>query len=92
MKEKLGEGARGEVYRVVHHNDNFAMKLFKGSATSDGQPEDEIRVMQRLGAHDNLVCFLASIVGTPDGQLAKASQVSCFYGILFLVSSPHRSP
>ena len=83
VKEKLGEGASGEVYRAVRNKDSFAMKLFKGAATSDGLPEDEIKVMQRLGKHDKLVSFLASIVGTPAGQLgALMTLVPSSYTVL----------
>lgn len=70
VKEKLGEGASGEVFRVVQGDTSFALKLFRGAATSDGLPEDEIRVMRRLGSHDNLVNVLASVAGLPGGQEA----------------------
>ena len=70
VKEKLGEGASGEVYRALHSNREVALKFFRGAATSDGLPEDEIKVMQQLGNHDSSVSILGTVKGAPGGQLA----------------------
>lgn len=45
VKEKLGEGASGFVYRgSIIDGQEVAIKLFKGLITSDGLAEDEIEV------------------------------------------------
>lgn len=45
IEEKLGEGASGIVYRAKwKESSSVAVKLFKGQATSDGFPEDEMKV------------------------------------------------
>jgi serine/threonine protein kinase len=48
---KLGEGASGYVYKADWTNGigttrEVAVKLFKGEATSDGSPEDEMKVSE----------------------------------------------
>ena len=54
----------------MYGGSDVALKLFRGAATSDGLPEDEIKVMQRLGPDENSVSILGSVVGAPEGQLA----------------------
>jgi serine/threonine protein kinase len=50
IQEKIGEGASGYVYKACYRGlgsvdtVDVAVKFFKGEATSDGRPEDEIQV------------------------------------------------
>ena len=65
LKEKIGEGASGHIYRggssdSLSKND-IAVKLFKGSITSDGYPDDEINCCLKAGRHENLIPILAKI-------------------------------
>jgi hypothetical protein len=65
VKEKLGSGASGEIFRAystVHHHD-VALKLFKGAITSDGYAHDEMNACMSVGEHPNLIKVLAKIEG-----------------------------
>lgn len=64
----LGEGASGTVYRAEMRQPGtsdgrpVAMKLFKGSVTSDGDPRDEMEASFAAGQHPNLIEVLAACV------------------------------
>jgi len=61
VKELLGEGASGKIYRG-HAKDIdrvVAIKLFKGAVTSDGYAEDEMNAYMSIGEHPNLIKVLA---------------------------------
>jgi hypothetical protein len=72
--EKLGEGASGIVYEAnikelaldggEMENRRVAVKLFKGVATSDGLPEDEVKVSLHVGMHPNITSVLAKVQGS----------------------------
>ncbi|AMM52924.1 protein kinase [Rufibacter sp. DG15C] len=73
IEEQLGEGASGIIYKAkVKPETNpilpeeVAVKVFKGSVTSDGLPEDEINASLVAGAHPNLVETLAILTGHPE--------------------------
>lgn len=74
LKEKIGEGASGHIYRggssdSLSKND-IAVKLFKGSITSDGYPDDEIYCCLKAGRHENLIPILAKINDDSNNGLA----------------------
>lgn len=65
--ELLGQGASGLIYKAQCQKEGLlpveevAVKLFKGSITSDGYPVDELQASIRAGQHSNLVTPLARI-------------------------------
>ena len=63
MDELLGEGASGKIYRarIKGFNKSVAIKLFKGSVTSDGYAKDEMNAYMSIGNHDNLIKVLAKL-------------------------------
>ena len=60
IKDKLGEGASGTIYRASRDGmlQDVAVKVFKGEVTSDGYPEDELLSSIEAGEHDTLVKIL----------------------------------
>ena len=65
LNQPLGEGASGVIYHAhitdaVEHNE-VAVKLFKGSITSDGYPQDEMQCCIQSGEHPNLIRVLSYI-------------------------------
>ncbi|MCJ2008411.1 leucine-rich repeat-containing protein kinase family protein [Methylobacterium sp. HMF5984] len=69
----LGEGTSGRVHRALWRPGGtapprpVALKLFKGTMTSDGLPEREMEACLAAGAHPNLTGALGRITGHPDG-------------------------
>jgi hypothetical protein len=63
----LGEGASGHIHRVHRAGDDRAMalKLFKGSVTSDGLPEHELAACVAAGPHPALCTPHATLAGHP---------------------------
>lgn len=63
MDKLLGEGASGKIYRghSKEFNDIVAIKLFKGSVTSDGYAQDEMNAYMSIGEHPNLIKVLARL-------------------------------
>lgn len=63
----LGQGASGVISRATWHAaqanypDEVAVKVFKGSVTSDGYPKDELQACLKAGAHKNIVRSLAQV-------------------------------
>lgn len=74
LKEKIGEGASGHIYRstsnTYRNTGDIAVKLFKGSITSDGYPDDEIQCCLQAGHHSNLVSVLAKVTDEANNGLA----------------------
>ena len=70
----LGQGASGVISKGTWTNsqslfpDEIAVKVFKGSVTSDGYPEDELQACLKTGDHKNLVRSLAQV--NENGYLA----------------------
>ena len=67
----LGEGASGHIHGARWQADDgavreVALKLFKGTMTSDGLPACEIAATLAAGAHPNLVGVLGVLAGHPD--------------------------
>jgi hypothetical protein len=68
MDEKLGEGASGIIskgYWKDQHK-SVAVKIFKGTVTSDGYPFDEMQACMKAGVHNNLVHVLGNISNHPE--------------------------
>lgn len=70
--ETLGEGASGVISKAELNEGDFqghrvvALKLFKGEVTSDGYPEDEMKLSSLLPDHPNLVKVLGKLSGHPE--------------------------
>lgn len=66
----LGEGASGIIYKAVliSEQKEVAVKVFKGEVTSDGLPEDELRVFSAAGTTIGLVKIIGQIVGHTAGR------------------------
>lgn len=65
----LGEGASGHIYRVhsAAHPQGLALKLFKGTVTSDGLPEHERVTSITAGTHPALCTPCGELAGHPHG-------------------------
>lgn len=70
LKQKLGEGASGLIYRADYHHDgatdDVAIKLYKGAMTSDGSPLCEMAACIGAGAHPNLIPVLGHLERHPE--------------------------
>ncbi|MFC7475989.1 leucine-rich repeat-containing protein kinase family protein [Dankookia sp. GCM10030260] len=62
----LGEGASGRIHAASWAGRPVALKLFKGSMTSDGLPEREMAACLAAGAHPHLVGALGRLAGHPE--------------------------
>lgn len=71
LYEILGEGASGIVHKGLWKNSDkeisVAVKLFKGIATSDGLPEDEMKASIHTGNHPNSTKVYGKLVNCPTG-------------------------
>ncbi|MDD5053213.1 MAG: leucine-rich repeat-containing protein kinase family protein [Sulfuricurvum sp.] len=65
VKERLGAGASGEIFKAYssRHAHDTALKIFKGSITSDGYAHDEMNACMSVGEHPNLIKVLAKLAG-----------------------------
>jgi len=65
VKERLGAGASGEIFKAYSHTyeEEVALKLFKGAITSDGYAHDEMNACMSTGEHPNLIKVLAKLEG-----------------------------
>jgi hypothetical protein len=63
----LGEGASGHIHQVhaAHWPQPLALKMFKGTVTSDGLPEDELAACLAAGQHPALTTPVARLVDHP---------------------------
>jgi hypothetical protein len=70
--ERLGGGASGDVHRATWRSDSLnaplpvAVKLFRGSMTSDGSPDAEIATCLAAGQHRNLMAALGRVLDHPE--------------------------
>lgn len=80
INKLLGEGASGLIYKAhwAAKNKDVAIKIFKGSVTSDGLPEDEMAISIAVGKHENLIQVLGKIKAHPEGK----------YGLVMELVSP----
>lgn len=68
IKEILGEGASGRIYKAVVEGKEVAVKVFKGEITSDGLPQEEMDINISMGQHPHLIDVLARVTGHPEGK------------------------
>ena len=68
IKELLGEGASGNIYKAIYNNIEVAIKIFKGDITSDGLPQEEMDINISIGVHENLIDVLAQVSNHPQGK------------------------
>ncbi len=71
LKDKLGEGASGTIYRgelLEKETQAIALKIFKGEITSDGFPEDEMNASILAGNHSNLVKLIGKLSNHPENK------------------------
>jgi hypothetical protein len=70
VKELLGEGASGLIYKASSEaeEEDIALKVFRGDVTSDGLPEDEMEVSIAAGSHEGLIPVLGKIKDHPEGK------------------------
>jgi Leucine-rich repeat (LRR) protein len=68
VEDLLGEGASGVISKATWKtkNEEIAIKVFKGTVTSDGLPDDEMEISIAAGQHDNLVQVLGKIKNHPE--------------------------
>jgi hypothetical protein len=72
LSRKLGEGASGLIYQADWKGPNsppkaVAVKLFKGSMTSDGTPQSEMAASIAVGAHPNVIDVEGRVINHPEG-------------------------
>lgn len=68
IKELLGEGASGNIYKAIYNSSEVAVKVFKGEMTSDGLPQEEMDINISIGVHKSLVDVLAQVSNHPEGK------------------------
>jgi len=68
VKEVLGEGASGLIFKAIYKNKEVAIKIFKGEITSDGLPKEEMDINISMGQHPHLVDVLARVTHHPEGK------------------------
>lgn len=70
--QRLGEGASGIIQQAVWRDEDdertVAVKLYKGSITSDGSPLNEMAACIAAGHHKHLIEVLGQISGHPAQQ------------------------
>lgn len=72
INELLGEGASGHIYKATWKTKQtaVAIKVFKGSVTSDGLPQDEMDAAILAGSHENLIEVIGGVKNHPTGKSA----------------------
>ncbi|TFY85197.1 protein kinase [Pseudomonas nabeulensis] len=72
LAEVLGEGASGVIRKALWKatGQPVAVKLYKGTITSDGSPLHEMQACIAAGLHPNLIKVQGRVVGHPDNQAA----------------------
>ena len=74
LAEVLGEGASGVIRKALWKPQALpvavAVKLYKGTITSDGSPLHEMQACIAAGLHPNLIKVQGRVVGHPEAQAA----------------------
>ena len=68
IKQLLGEGASGNIYKAIFKKEEVAIKIFKGEMTSDGLPQEEMDINISMGVHKNLIDVLAKVSNHPENK------------------------
>lgn len=66
LKQKLGEGASGEIHHALWGKQAVAVKLFKNSMTSDGLPRCEMEACLAAELHEHLIPVLGRLINHPE--------------------------
>ncbi|MBB5610916.1 MULTISPECIES: leucine-rich repeat-containing protein kinase family protein [unclassified Janthinobacterium] len=69
LGQQLGEGASGVIYQAQLDAHDVAVKVFKGSMTSDGLPRSEMAACISAGQHDHLIPILGTVTSHPQGAM-----------------------
>jgi len=80
VQQQLGEGASGVIQQAMWHAPDHtttpvAVKLYKGSITSDGSPLNEMAACIAAGTHPNLIEVLGQITEHPQSQAGLVMQL-----------------
>ena len=80
LEQVLGEGASGIIRQATWAPPSgpaqpVAVKLYKGSITSDGSPLHEMQACIAAGQHPNLIKVEGRVVGHPENQAALVMQL-----------------
>jgi hypothetical protein len=80
LAQVLGEGASGVIRKATWAPPTgpakaVAVKLYKGSITSDGSPLHEMQACIAAGLHANLIKVEGRVVGHPEDQAALVMQL-----------------
>ena len=72
LGEVLGEGASGIIHKAIWKTQalSVAVKLYKGTITSDGSPLHEMQACIAAGLHPNLIKVQGRVIEHPQGQAA----------------------
>ena len=62
LENELGRGASGVIYKARWQDRDVAVKIFKGSVTSDGYPADELRASLLTVGVPNVIRVIAELV------------------------------
>lgn len=74
LLHKLGEGTSGVIHQAIlkitpESETTVAVKLFKGSMSSDGLPHNEMAACMSAGTHPNLISIFGKISGHPTDKM-----------------------
>ncbi|MEB0041336.1 MULTISPECIES: leucine-rich repeat-containing protein kinase family protein [unclassified Pseudomonas] len=80
VQHQLGEGASGVIQQALWQapeqiETSVAIKLYKGSITSDGSPLNEMAACIAAGAHPNLITVEGQIADHPHDQVGLVMQL-----------------
>ncbi|MFC6301152.1 protein kinase [Pseudomonas sp. CCM 7893] len=80
LEHVLGEGASGIIRQATWtppsgSTQPVAVKLYKGSITSDGSPLHEMQACIAAGRHANLIKVEGRVIGHPENQAALVMQL-----------------
>ncbi|PRP79534.1 protein kinase domain-containing protein [Planoprotostelium fungivorum] len=75
IREKLGEGASGVVYRAdwkskTDSEKKVAVKVYKGKMTSDGSPLNEMNAHMMSAGHPHITSLIGRVTRHPKGSKA----------------------
>ena len=66
LQHKIGEGASGIIQQALLDDAAVAVKVYKGTMTSDGSPAHEMAACIGAGQHPNLIPVLGTIPDHPE--------------------------
>ncbi len=78
IMDQIGEGSSGIISKAklkTKGGEEVAVKVFKGGVTSDGYPDDELRMCIAAGLHENLVLIMGEVNDHPEGRHALVMEL-----------------